>query len=74
MKMTLPAMLITSITTQLNTGMSTTQLISLIQHFTAMCVMGYMHMTGQVRWIAWSWGMIDAAHANLTFINLQPLI
>src|SRR4030067_726785 len=45
-------------------GTCSTQLIGLIRHFTAMCAMGYMRMTGQVRWIARSWNMIDVVRVG----------
>ena len=49
MKMILPVMSITFISTRLNMGMHNVRLIGLIRHFTAMCVMGYMRMTGLLR-------------------------
>ncbi|MFZ1548126.1 MAG: hypothetical protein WAT12_13675 [Candidatus Nitrotoga sp.] len=64
MKMILPAMSITFIPTRLNTGMVNVRLIGLIRHFTAMCVMGYMRVTGLLRWKVRCRGMIDAARVG----------
>jgi len=64
MKMILPAMSITFISTRLNTGMYNVRLFGLIRHFTAMCVMGYMRMTGLLRWKVRCWGMINAARVG----------
>ena len=36
----------------------------LIRHFTAMCVMGYIRMTGLLRWKVRCWGMINAARVG----------
>jgi|GEM_PF-5941250 len=60
MKMILPTMSITYISTQLNTGMYNVRLIGLIRHFIAMCVMGYMRMAGLLRWKMCCWDLIDA--------------
>ncbi|CAH1078519.1 REP-associated tyrosine transposase [Candidatus Nitrotoga sp. 1052] len=46
------AMSITFISIRLNADMYNVRLIGLIRHFTAMCVMGYMRMTGLLRWKA----------------------
>jgi len=59
MKMTLPAISITFISTRLNTATYNKLPIGHIRHFIAMCVMGYMRMTGQVRWKVRCWNMID---------------
>ena len=62
--MILPAMSIKFISTRLNTGMYNVRLIGLIRHFTAMCAMGYMRMTGLLRWKVRCWGMINAARVG----------
>ena len=61
--MILPAMLITFISTQLNTGTYNKRLIGHIRHFTAMSAMEYMRMIGLERWIVRCWNMIDALSA-----------
>jgi hypothetical protein len=45
-------------------GMVNVRLIGLIRHFTAMRVMGYILMTGLLRWKVRCWGMINAAHVG----------
>ena len=64
MKMILPAISITFISTRLNTGMVNVRLIGLIRHFAAMCVMGYIRMTGLLRWKARCRGMINATRVG----------
>jgi hypothetical protein len=64
MKMILPAMLITFISTRLNTDKYNKQLTGLIRHFTAMSAMEYMRMIGLERWIMRCWNMIDAVRVG----------
>jgi|GEM_PF-7046789 len=60
MNMILRAMSITFISTQLNTGTYNVRLTGLIRHFTVIYEMGYMRMTGLLRWKARCSEMIDA--------------